>query len=579
MSNSRKEKIIVTAINTLANQPGSFLNPEIPVGDKAISFDGHIDVMSDDSEKKESFLGKVPIQVKSTGVDKFSDREITFSFEMADYRNFLKTSGVLLIVGEVKADGSYKLFYKSLLSLELDDLVHKHGDKKSRVVKLQSLEDTSLYEVCLKFLEEQKLQPYELVINKPFEIDKFQVFKFNPTNNTDNIFDEKFSMYGIINQAHFPLGFAKIQEIGFDGYVDYLIDSSTRCRLYTEYTIQDSVRIFTIENAIQLIFNNVKGTFTYKYLNFRSLSIQLKLIPFLKTLFLGNRVYFMDDQYLIVPQSLETVEDLISHEKLMGELLKTFEMLNIRPEITIVDDENTISNFQGLINIVYYKEYDGINIDLEQGLAAYRIGNNHFILFLKRSAESMEMTNAFSPDITIISAAIKDDPHIRFKHSTYMLLNEEHLAFALNLNVNEIKRSFDFFNPFLDITTYNITNIFCLRCIDAYILSNNEELLNLALYIYDKAIGTEFEFDDVIQINKFQIKKWFGNQLDESEIQTLLKMKLRAMIDQNYVLSIGINILLEYYQETIMLLEMLSSEDQVLFKKYPIYKLVGKSML
>ncbi|MDN8593075.1 hypothetical protein Q0V21_30570 [Paenibacillus sp. 11B] len=579
MSNSRKEKIIVTAINTVANQPGSFLNPEIPVGDKAISFDGHIDVMSDDSEKKESFLGKVPVQVKSRGVDEFSNREITFSFEMADYKNYYKTSGVLLIVGEVKEDGSNKLFYKSLNLLELDHLIRNHGTKNSRVIKLHALEDTSLHEVCVKFLEEQQHQPYELVLNKPFEVTEFQQFKFNSINNTENIFDEKFNLYGIKNQTHFPLAFAKINEMGFDGDIDYVIDSSTRCRLYTEITMQVSVITFTLEKSIQLILNKSKGTFTYKYLNFRSLSVQLKLIPFLKGLFLGKRIVFMEDQYFVIPQSLELVEDMESYEKLMSELLITFEILNINPEVNLEDEDYTISDFQGLINIVYHKEYEGINIDLEQGLAVYRIGKSHCVLFLKRRADSKEMTNAFSPDITIISGSIKDDPNTRFKHSPYILLNEEHLASALNLNINEIKRSFDFFNPFIDKTTFAVTNMFCLRCIDAFILSNNMELLNLALYIYDKTIGTEFEDDDVMLLNKYQIKKWSGDHLNESETQSLLRMKLRVMKDQNYLLLIGINILLEYHQEAFMLIETLTDNEQVLFKKLPIFKLLEKNSL
>lgn len=574
LSNAKKERIIVDAINHLANKPGSFLTPEIPVGDKGISFDGHINVLSDGTERKESYLGKVDVQVKSTEVDEFDKGLITFSFEMDDYRNYLINSGVLLIVGQVKADGSSKLFYKSLHLMELDDLIQGHGTKKSRVIKLQPL--NSLYDVCFRFLEEQKLQPYELVINKPFAITEFQEFKITPILRNDNPFDDEFNIYGVKNNAHFPLTLAKVEEIGSEGYIDYRISFKTLHRLYTEITIQKSATILTIENAIQVIVSESKKAITYKYLNFCSLSVQLMLIPFLKSLFLGERIDFLDEQYLMLPQSSETVAELEDYEKIMNELLETFKILNISPEVSIKDDENLLTQIKGLINIVLYKKYEGIKVNLDRGLTVYRIGKQHSVLFLKRKAESNEVTNAFSPDISYISIAIQDDPDIRYKHSPYMLLDEVNLATALNLNVSEIKRSFEFFDPFKDSTTSELTNMFCLRCISAYILSNNNELLELALYIYDKTIGTDMESDDVMLINKYQIKKWKGDKLSDREKETLMKMRLRSIKNDNYPITIGINILLENYFEIQFLFEQLTPEEQSMFKEYPIYKLMEK---
>lgn len=71
LSNSAKELIAVTNISLLAAQSNPRLVSEIPTGDKAVSFDGHIDVFSDNSERKSSFLGKTPVQVKSTEVSEF----------------------------------------------------------------------------------------------------------------------------------------------------------------------------------------------------------------------------------------------------------------------------------------------------------------------------------------------------------------------------------------------------------------------------------------------------------------------------------------------------------------------------
>lgn len=88
LSNQKKERQTVNAIEYLANLPDSYLIPDIPVGDKGISFDGHISVMKDDSETKESLIGRVPVQVKGTEIEHFTEGIRSFSFELADYRNF-----------------------------------------------------------------------------------------------------------------------------------------------------------------------------------------------------------------------------------------------------------------------------------------------------------------------------------------------------------------------------------------------------------------------------------------------------------------------------------------------------------
>lgn len=276
----------------------------------------------------------------------------------------------------------------------------------------------------------------------------------------------------------------------------------------------------------------------------------------------------------MLPQSPETVNAIEDYEKIIIELLRTFEILKIDPEKYIIDNEDIMTQFKGLIAIVLHQKYECISVNLNRGLAKYHIGGNHSVLFFKRNAESNVMTNAFSPDISLMSVTIQYEPDLRCKHSPYMILDETNLATALNLNVFEIKRSFDCFDPFLDGTTSSITNIFCLRCINAYILSQNKELLELALYIYDKAIGKDFELDDVILINRYQIKKWMGEKLSEKEKVKLMEMRFRSIKDDNYQMTIGINILLENYAENNFLFEKLTPEERTLFEKYPIYKLM-----
>lgn len=50
-SNSQIELKAVNAVVNAAVQPHSYLIPNIPVGDKGVSFDGDIQVFSDSSER------------------------------------------------------------------------------------------------------------------------------------------------------------------------------------------------------------------------------------------------------------------------------------------------------------------------------------------------------------------------------------------------------------------------------------------------------------------------------------------------------------------------------------------------
>ncbi|MFJ7982187.1 hypothetical protein ACIQ1D_18155 [Lysinibacillus xylanilyticus] len=52
-SNTQLEIFAVNAVKTAANHHP--LMPDIPTGDKGISFDGHIDVMKDDQKERMLF--------------------------------------------------------------------------------------------------------------------------------------------------------------------------------------------------------------------------------------------------------------------------------------------------------------------------------------------------------------------------------------------------------------------------------------------------------------------------------------------------------------------------------------------
>lgn len=81
------------------------LFPKLSVGDKYPSWDGEILVYSDERSRNKqmrtNIVGRIPVQVKGTKVNSFSEKERKFSLEVDDLRNYLNDFGVLYFLVEM----------------------------------------------------------------------------------------------------------------------------------------------------------------------------------------------------------------------------------------------------------------------------------------------------------------------------------------------------------------------------------------------------------------------------------------------------------------------------------------------
>lgn len=110
LSNNKIERRAVEAIEAFANALDVPLKPNIPDGDKGISFDGDIEVFKDFSESVESLIGKVPVQVKGTLVEEFTTGPRKFRIDMEHLKNYLNSQGVLYFVVEIKKMENLRFF-------------------------------------------------------------------------------------------------------------------------------------------------------------------------------------------------------------------------------------------------------------------------------------------------------------------------------------------------------------------------------------------------------------------------------------------------------------------------------------
>lgn len=99
-------------------------------------------------------------------------------------------------------------------------------------------------------------------------------------------------------------------------------------------------------------------------------------------------------------------------------------------------------------------------------------------IFFYNPESQTKLINAFSRDLLQKDARVVIGDDKSYPYSPYVLLNKSALAYGANIDFEVIKESFNQFDPFVS-ELFPITNDFCLRCINAYDISNNIKLLEL----------------------------------------------------------------------------------------------------
>ncbi|PIJ98077.1 hypothetical protein [Lysinibacillus sphaericus] len=590
LNNPQIEALAVTAITTASFlQP---LTPNIPIGDKGISFDGHIDVMKNTSEERAAFLGKVPVQVKGKEVEEFSKGVRNYSLNMDHYINFYKNNGAILFVVEVKSTGENKIFYKQLLPYELKLIITNYGHQKSRTIELRELEGTSLYEVCKRFLTEGEKQSKYLIENNPFKQEDFTSFSvtsltFNPEKDT-NIEEHYFTFYGIVNNLHVPIGIGKLKEEASE-FEETIIINGTEC-------INVNVKLINnkLEEKITLIFNKSltitihdKNNFSFIINNFLSVDTQLKVLPILIAFITGDNIEFKKAGHTFVggqihdPNMLPKIEELYQN---FINLEEAFSLMNVDSQIRFIEEPpNLVNTIKLFVDIVLNNDLSKINIDSfnkDQILFNFDLGGLKFLLLLQEKP-TLHFLNAFSERVLLMDPTLivnNPDGEITKKCPTspYIKLEYQDLINFTNIDFNVLKRSFEIINPIMETETFPFLNNFCLNCINAYDETKQIEFLNIADFILTQHKGGLSESDEVvIKINSLQIKiRIFGNLTHEDNLE-LIHLKQESI---NNNLLFCTSILLGSKVEAEIYYNKFTKEEKEELLKFPIYNLFKKML-
>lgn len=112
------------------------LDSYIDSNDKTPSWDGTVFVYKSEKTKKENLAGRVPIQIKGTEKVIVSDTA-TFSCSVADLNNYYKDGGcVFFLISVDLSSGNSRIFYKTLLVVDLNKIIKGAGKQKTSTIHL-----------------------------------------------------------------------------------------------------------------------------------------------------------------------------------------------------------------------------------------------------------------------------------------------------------------------------------------------------------------------------------------------------------------------------------------------------------
>ena len=170
-----------------------YFAPYIYYNDKTPIWDGEIFYYSSAEHKKENFIAKFPVQVK-THIDTppFPD-EVPFPIELSQFQAYLNDGGIAFFV--IYSNGSIsQIYYNNLLPYELKHIISTYHDQKTYSIRLTKLptNQKELNDLFVGFIDNRKRQ--------------FSYITADNTTQNDLLHDPNVKDYKIYLHGNDPMG-------------------------------------------------------------------------------------------------------------------------------------------------------------------------------------------------------------------------------------------------------------------------------------------------------------------------------------------------------------------------------------
>lgn len=580
MNPNRIESISVREIGRVVDRFES-MRPFLESNDKIPIWDGEIWLYDNINQSNEYFKGKIPVQIKGNIVKSFSEKSKKYRLKKSHLEAYLKEHGTMYFVVEIIDSDRTKIFFKSLLPVDIDDILEKMGDNNSKLEVFKELNEDEFELICRNYLNESEKQSKRFI-----QLDKngmnFETYTSTIIGNEkididQYLFNHGTYLYGKIPDYGIEI---PVKKLIFDTkYEQVEMKVGTEDKTYYEYiTIKKTKdeKSTSFGESFRLI-NSGKGKFNINFKESGTLERRIKDTEFFceiiknKSLFInGNRI-----DLNVFDQEEETKKDFENRLKELKDIEETFLKLNITLNDDFSNYDKDIRKILILRDIILKrKNFSHVK---EKDYHIFKIGKFKILLVQGLGKYKSEIFDVFDYEQLKRKYRIVVSPDEDFKkraeHSLYTGFKVEDLFQFSNLNLNSIEQSLIEADYDYDFC-FELTNKFLLQVLDYYddylTLSNNLRVLDMVANVFEHL--EEVSNGDVLYfINKMQTLKR-KRKLTFTEQEKIIEMK--ETHKENETLNCAFHILLDNKAEFEVTFSKLDEEDRKIITNFPIYNLI-----
>lgn len=556
-----------------------YLDPCLPQKDTKPLWDGYIIVHSSKIHKNENIIGRVNVQVKGISKKIVPNNELTFPIYISDLRVYLRDGGLIYFVVCMNED-DHSIFYTSLLPFDIVRLLKQKKVGNQISVKLKKFpikNPPAVTRLFRSFLDDFKKQFSTVstdilsIDDIETKIDRDQEFNVSIPVINGNLKD---SLSGLIGEdiyvyikhkgfeSQTPVEKITLEVMEQHNIMPVSIDGR---QFYNSYKIIESEKSKGILFGKSIFFDSKGGQYSFSLKG--SIKERIIDLEFIVSLIETGHLDMGSQRFDVKVNEIGNNKfKFKNHLSYLNRVQQLLEKLNIRKELDLdsFSDVDYLKISQ-LLKTVIDKNYISLDFD-------YR---NAFLLFIDIS----NLTIGFEWEqndfglFRLINYFEKSGPNlfseINMPVSKYSILKSSEILKISNLDLNLITESI--YNIGSNSLAYDYHNLFILELIKAYdsLIIKDQKYLIAAQNMFKFYIGNN-ELDRTrIKLNMLQIIKRIRN-FNLNEIEELLEIK---RINSDLEIQVGVNILLESFNETEYYFDKLDLNKQETFKNFPIYNL------
>lgn len=587
-------EIIATASIERLMSRNSYLKSVINNNDKIPVWDGEVIVYGtkNSNKKKENLIGRVPIQIKGHRVENINNpnlQAIKFRVVKEDMKKYLTDGGVIYFVVYID-EAAERIFYSSLLPLDLERLIKKYSRQNSFEIEFKPLPsmEIELADIFLDFIRNRKEQQGTLIpgILYTYDIEKLgdeiQEFKFSystiePKGSVPfrELTTRDFYLYAKPKGIGNPIPFERVSNAIINIQNEFKISVGKKVYYKNAFVQWEKGQSRIVcGKSVKINMVNINdcevGTFNINIKFKGTLREQLNDLYFMEALTKSEKLV-MDGHSIPYGNfkfdNKEHLFDRISNLELLKQRLEYYGV-KTDFDLEFITEED---NFKISFLIDEKPSMKRYKIDLtEEGAGVLRleIANISILLFVEKNMEEGHYKISSYFENTWEAKYYFYETTERIQMSRFLILVKKDLLVD---NINARKIIEDIKSNHSGNKNIAYVNIFLLEAIKAYDECGPRQIElkylidNLSRWLYNESR------EDHLFLNLAQVKYRLGT-LDKDDIDKVVE--IGNLNKDSIEIQIGVAILLKKNEEAEALIKDMDPELKNLFTSYPIYHLL-----